>query len=97
MNSPSSSSDPILSQLRCLETGTPLSFADATLIEQLNVAIEQGSIRDQLGRSVDFPISAGLVNASGSLLYPILEDVAQLLRDESICLTQLTASEQPDA
>ena len=82
-------SDELLKITRCLVTGTPLARADAELCQRVNAAIDAGKLRNRLGRTIDARIDAAFVNADGSLMYPIYNEVPQLLRDEAIELHQL--------
>ena len=82
-------SDELLKIMRCLETGSPLRRADADLCQQINEAIDAGRIRNRSGRSVDRRVDEGLVNEERTLLYPVYNEVPQLLRDEAIELGQL--------
>lgn len=82
-------SDELLKIMRCLETGSPLRRADADLCRQINEAIDAGKIRNRSGRSVDWRVDEGLVNEERTLLYPVYNEVPQLLRDEAIEVGQL--------
>ncbi len=82
-------SDELLKIMRCLETGSPLRRADADLCRQINEAIDAGKIRNRSGRSVDWRVDEGLVNEELTLLYPVYNEVPQLLRDEAIEVGQL--------
>ncbi len=82
-------SDELLKIMRCLETGSPLQRADSGLCQQMNEAIGAGRIRNRLGHSVEEHVDEGLVNQERTLLYPVYNEVPQLLRDEAIDLGQL--------
>ena len=82
-------SDELLKIMRCLETGSPLRRADANLCQQINEAIEAGKIRNRLGRGVDRRVDEGLINEERTLLYPVYDEVPQLLREAAIELSQL--------
>ena len=81
--------------LRCLETGSTLSCADAELVGQLNKAIGRGTITNRLGQTVSLPIETGLVNESRTLLYLVINEIPQMVLDEAISLNQLSAG--PDS
>jgi uncharacterized protein YbaR (Trm112 family) len=82
-------SDEFIEMTRCLHTGRPLHRADKTLCERLNQAIGAGHVQNRSGETVARAIDAGLVNEDGSLLYPVYDDIPQLLSDEAIPLAQL--------
>jgi uncharacterized protein YbaR (Trm112 family) len=75
--------------LRCPENHSSLAQADKALVAELNARIRAGSLRNQAGREVREVIDGGLVRADGDLLYPIVEQIPVLLRDEAIPLDQL--------
>ena len=81
----------ILRMLRCLQTGQPLRRADPDLCARVNQEIAKGHIYNRLGRRITEPLEGGLVNDTGTILYPIQRGIPQLLLDEMICL------EPPDA
>ena len=59
----------------------------------MNAAIAAGKLCNRLGRKLSRVIDAGLVNSEGTLLYPILDHVPELLRDEVIELEELAKFE----
>lgn len=75
--------------LRCPENHASLVPADDALVAELNALIRSGRLRNQAGREVLQTIDGGLVRADGDLLYPIVEQIPVLLRDEAIALDQL--------
>ena len=75
---------------RCLATHSPLHLAEDRMCQRINAKISQGRIRNRAGRPVENKVDAGLINQDGSLLYPILDDIPQLLLDEAIPLSQLS-------
>ena len=74
----------ILKLLRCPVTKTPLKLADDSTVDQLNLAIEAGTLVDRIGNSVSEKINSGLVNQDQSLLLPIRGDIAILVADQAI-------------
>ncbi len=86
-------SDEFLEITRCLETGSPLRRASDELCQRVNAAIAAGKLCNRLGRKLSRVIDGGLVNSEGTLLYPILDDVPELLRDEVIELEELAKFE----
>ncbi|MCM2371626.1 Trm112 family protein [Aporhodopirellula aestuarii] len=79
----------ILPILRCPCGGDALVLADVHVIERVNAAIAAGTARDQLGTRVEEPIDAGLVNQAGDRLYPVREDIATLIADSAIRISEL--------
>jgi uncharacterized protein YbaR (Trm112 family) len=75
--------------LRCPENQATLLPADVALVAELNARIRAGRLRNKAGRDVHERIDGGLVRADGDLLYPIVEQIPVLLRDEAIPLDQL--------
>lgn len=81
--------DELFNILRCPENQATLVPADAALVAELNERIRAGRLRNKAGREVEQSIDGGLVRADGDLLYPIVEQIPVLLRDEAIPLDQL--------
>lgn len=84
--------DQLLAILRCPEDHSLLSPAEEAIVSQLNVAIRAGRLRNLAGQRVDRLLEGGLVRAAGDLLYPIIDQIPIMLRDEAIPLDQLTES-----
>jgi uncharacterized protein YbaR (Trm112 family) len=82
--------DRLLEILVCPETQTRLTPADEALLERLNQAIAQGSVRNKAGETVTEPLSAGLVREDGGMLYPVVDDIPVMLIDEAIPLDQMS-------
>ncbi len=79
--------DPKLLQiLRCPIEGNPLEVADSELLERVRLAIEQGTARDRLDQLIQQDIDGGLVNQSGTWMYPIRGAIPTLVADEAIRL-----------
>jgi uncharacterized protein YbaR (Trm112 family) len=75
-----------LQLLRCPDDRTPLAPAPTELVADINRAICDGQLTTVSGKRVDHPIDGGLVRAAGDILYPIVEQIPVLLRDEAIRL-----------
>ena len=79
--------DPKLLQiLRCPIEGNPLKVADPEMLERVRLAIEQGTARDRLDQRVHQDIDGGLINQSGTWIYPIRGEIPTLVADEAIRL-----------
>jgi uncharacterized protein YbaR (Trm112 family) len=81
--------DDLLDILRCPENHASLTPADEALVREVNAQIRAGRLRNKAGREVNQLIDGGLVRADGDLLYPIVDEIPVLLRDEAIPLDQL--------
>ena len=77
-----------LASLICPDTREPLSQADAGLVDKVNQAIA-GGLKNAGGAAVEKPLDGGLLRADGKLLYPIWNDIPNLLIDEGIPLDGL--------
>jgi uncharacterized protein YbaR (Trm112 family) len=74
----------LLSILRCPIDGSRLVVADEALVARLNAAIRSGELRNRSGRRVEKTLDGGLLRTAGDLLYPIVDQIPALLRDEAI-------------
>jgi uncharacterized protein YbaR (Trm112 family) len=72
--------------LRCPEDRTPLAPAPLEVVDDINRAIREGRLTTVSGKRVEQVIDGGLVRAAGDILYPIVEKIPVLLRDEAITL-----------
>ena len=79
----------ILATLCCPEDRLALSPASTKLITEINNAIRSGQLQNRAGQIVEHLIDGGLTRADGKFLYPILEGIPVLVRDEAIPLAQL--------
>ena len=68
-----------------------LTEADGELLAEVNGAIRDGRISNLSGNRRSHPIDGGLVRAARDVLYPIVDGIPLLLRDEAIALEQLAA------
>jgi uncharacterized protein YbaR (Trm112 family) len=82
-------SDDFLKLVLCPVEQSPLSRADSDLLDRLNQAIGDQRIQDRVGQPVTEPVAFGLVNASRQLLYPVVDDIPNLIVDDAIPLSQL--------
>ena len=86
-------SQDVIRRLCCMHTSSVLQRASQETTDLVNQAIQTGQLRDKLGRTVSEPIDGGLVNAEHTVLYPIVNGVVQMLRDELIELEPLQVKE----
>ncbi len=81
--------DSLLKMLRCPDDLTPLTLADADLIERLNRAIEAGNLFNLAGERIERRLRSGLIRELEDRLYPIVEHIPMLISEEAILLSQL--------
>ena len=79
----------LLKILVCPEDKTPVHLADQAMVDNVNAAIEGGTLKNRVGELVDTPIEEGLVREDKAYLYPVREDIPVMLIDEAIPLDQL--------
>jgi uncharacterized protein YbaR (Trm112 family) len=79
----------LLAILRCPEDQSRLSSASSDMVQQINARIREGRLVNRSGKRLDETIDGGLVRADGTVLYPIMDDIPVLLRDDAIALDQL--------
>jgi uncharacterized protein YbaR (Trm112 family) len=80
-------SEDLLSMLRCPENGSALASADRAVLARLNAAIDAGDLKNRAGGRLEKRMDGGLVRADGDVLYPIIDQIPILLRDEGIVIT----------
>jgi uncharacterized protein YbaR (Trm112 family) len=79
----------VLATLCCPEDRSALALADDSLITEINTVIRGGRLRNRAGQVVERPLDGGLLRAGGDLMYPIIDGIPVLVRDEAIPLDQL--------
>ncbi len=79
----------LLTILRCPVTHKGLSLAKRDTLERVNQAIEQGSVINRDGATLDASLKEALITDDGKLLYPVSEGIPVLLEGQSVALEQL--------
>lgn len=77
-----------LDSLICPESREPLSLADEGLLLKVNAAVV-GGLKNKGGEAVPKALDGGLLRADGKVLYPIWNDIPNLLVDEGIAVDAL--------
>jgi uncharacterized protein YbaR (Trm112 family) len=76
----------LLKILCCPETHQELSIASASLLDQLNVQIAAGTLRNRADGLVLEKLDAGLIRADGKYLYAVRHNIPVMLVEEAIAL-----------
>ncbi len=79
----------LLKILRCPKDLSSLSLANPQLLVRVNRAIAAGRVVNLEGADVQRQLKSALVNETGGLLYPIINQIPALLPGEAISLSQL--------
>lgn len=74
--------------LRCPVTKTPLAPAEGEVVSQLNSAIDERRLTNRAGETLERPLDGALVNADGSLAYPIFDNIPSLVAEDAISLRE---------
>lgn len=77
-------SQELLDLLVCPENKTPVSVIEDSVMDAVNKAISEGSVKNRAGDTVDVPIDGGLVREDQAYLYIIRDDIPIMLMDEAI-------------
>ncbi|MBI3736366.1 hypothetical protein HY256_07615 [Candidatus Sumerlaeota bacterium] len=79
--------DPLLMEiLVCPENKTPVRLAEEGLIAKLNAAQREGKLKNRAGGQVKEPLDGGLIRQDNAILYPIIEGIPVMLKDDGIPL-----------
>lgn len=84
-------SDELLRCLRCPKTAEPLALADGALVAKLNELVEQGKLRNRAGDVVGRRLEEGLIAKEAGVVYPVADEIPDLVSDDAIPLDQLDA------
>jgi uncharacterized protein YbaR (Trm112 family) len=76
----------VLTMLRCPENRTQLKPASSDLLRRVNAAIRERRIVNRAGQTLELMLDGGLVREDGTVLYPIIDGIPVLLRDDGILL-----------
>ena len=79
----------LLRILVCPEDHSKLALAPAETLEQLNRAIQSGSLKNRGGQTLQDRLDGALIRGDATLAYPIVDDIPLMLIDEAIPLCQL--------
>jgi uncharacterized protein YbaR (Trm112 family) len=77
----------LLSLLVCPETRAPLKLADEATIARINQKIDEANCQNRAGKKVERALEGGLIRADGQWLYPIWDDIPDLIIEDAISLT----------
>jgi uncharacterized protein YbaR (Trm112 family) len=78
-----------LAMLRCPEDQSELAYASDAVVHQVNESIKNERLVNRGGKPVGHIIDAGLVRADGAWLYPVVDQIPILVRDDAISLNRL--------
>ena len=67
----------------------PLVLADEGLIARINQEIATGRVKTSGGQPIDAPIEGGLVREDRQVLYPVVEDIPNMLIEQAIRLDSI--------
>jgi uncharacterized protein YbaR (Trm112 family) len=81
----------VLAMLCCPEDRSALQPAGESIINEINNAIVRRQLRNRAGRILEHKLDGGLAKATGDVIYPIIEGIPVLVREEAIPLNQLAS------
>jgi uncharacterized protein YbaR (Trm112 family) len=79
----------LLEILCCPVSKTPLVRLTADRLNKLNAAIAEGAVQYVHGEGVTEPLREALITEDGRVIYPVVDDIPQLLEELGIGTTQL--------
>lgn len=74
----------LLNILRCPETGQEVRYVEGGIIERINAAIRDGSLKNRGQQIVRDPIEAGLLRGDRQYIYPVRDGIPVMLIDEAL-------------
>ena len=77
----------LLEVLRCPETHQAVHEAEAALVADLNRRIAEGTLTSRSGQAISEPLDGGLVRDDGAVLYPVRDEIPEMLIDSGITLS----------
>lgn len=89
-----------LAILCCPDDRSALTPASESLVAEINRAIRRGELRNRAGRLIENTFGGALARAGGDLIYPIIDGIPVLVREEAIPVSQLARgpnSSRPDS
>ena len=78
----------LLDIICCPLTKLPLELLDPMRLDQLNAAIDSGSVQNQGEQKVHNRLAEALVSRDGHWVYPVQEGIPLLLEEQSIDFKQ---------
>ena len=79
----------LLAILRCPVTHKGLSVLKKDKLQQINAAIDEGSVVNHEGIRLAEPLAEALVTDDGKRVYPVSDGIPVLLEGEAISMEQL--------
>jgi uncharacterized protein YbaR (Trm112 family) len=79
----------VLAILCCPDDRSALVPANESIVAEINQAICRGKLRNRANEVVKYVLDGGLIKANAELLYPIVDGIPVLVREEAIPLAQL--------
>jgi len=75
--------------LRCPETKQKVSVAPPELVRSVREAQAAGRLFQASGKPVAAQMEAGLVREDGRLLYPVVDGIPVMLKEEAIIIVRI--------
>jgi len=78
-----------MQMIRCPFTHSPLALAEQSLIDTINQQIVAGALTNRGGDPIERELDAGLINADRQWLFPVYDQIPQLIADEAVPIEYL--------
>ncbi|HWB60941.1 MAG TPA: Trm112 family protein [Chthoniobacteraceae bacterium] len=72
--------------LRCPETRQKLAVAPSSLLDRMRADHAAGKLFHVSGKPVAEPLVAGLVSEDGRRVYPVVDGIPVMLKDDAVLL-----------
>ena len=86
-----------IKMIRCPVTESRLTEATASVVDRLNLQIENSKMTNQDGQVVKAKLDGGFINADQSLFFPVRGGIIVLIADQAIQLNGFQVAERRGA
>lgn len=79
----------LLEILVCPETKQSVTLADDELLDRVNRSVDQGTLVNRGGETIEDKMDGGLVREDRAVMYPVRDGIPIMLVDEAVSLQDI--------